>query len=104
MIGRCIFSSVGRRRRSMRQRGAGAAAGEDAPATHARRRTARPAGSDAQHLGLTAQPRVTAAGPPLEGRPQMSGEPRGRLPGRDLRWLLVLVQRGSGADCAVASM
>ena len=66
MIARCVFSSVGRRRQSMMQRGAGAAAGKDVPATHARRRTARPAGSEA-HVGLTAQPRVTAAGPPPEG-------------------------------------
>ena len=51
----------------MVQRGAGPAAGEDAPATHARRRTARPAGSEAQHLGLTARPRITARRDPLEG-------------------------------------
>jgi hypothetical protein len=44
----------------MVQRAAGAAAGEDAPATRARRRTARPAVSEAEDPRLRAQPRVTA--------------------------------------------
>jgi hypothetical protein len=47
MIGLCVFSWVGHRRRCMMQRGAGAVAAEDAPVTRARHRTARPAGSEA---------------------------------------------------------
>jgi len=54
----------------MAQRAARAAAGEDAPATRARQRTARPAGSEAEHRGLPAQ---TAGygepGLPFEVRP-----------------------------------
>jgi hypothetical protein len=49
MIGHCVFSSVGPRRRSMMRRAAAAVAGEDAPATRARQRTARPADSEAGH-------------------------------------------------------
>jgi hypothetical protein len=44
------------------QRAAGVAAGEGAPATRVRRRTARPAGSDAPHLGRGLCPAATSAG------------------------------------------
>jgi hypothetical protein len=44
----------------MVQRAAGAAPGQDAPATRARQRTAQPAGSEAEYPGPRAQPRVTA--------------------------------------------
>jgi hypothetical protein len=57
----------------MMQRAAGAASGEDAPATRARRPTARPAASDAQQ--------ATSPPPKPLGEPRGLKFPRDRLPG-----------------------